>query len=127
MEKEKIVFDYVFEKNDYCPYDILGTLSFVYGKPIIENGSVRIDEMGSTAIAIRSNKMRNTLGQFVVNYLEHEYPQALILSKDDYAISMGLSVDKKKLTKCWKRNFRRHKVNMFFNKLKVKLMGAKVK
>lgn len=126
MEKEKIVFDYEFARNDYAPYDSMGRLTFVYGMPTIKDGKVDIVQYGKEAIEIRSNRLQNTLGQFIVNFLEQKYPNALILSKADYAFSMNLGVEPiNKLSRKWKREFRRYAIKRFLARLKGNIVADK--
>lgn len=130
MEKEKIIFDYEFDNSDLLcrPYNTLGTIRFSYGMPKIVDGVVEIVKYGEDSIEIKSNRFQNTLGQFVVNYLEQKYPNALIMSRADYAFSIGLSGEPiNKLSRSWKRKFRRHKINCFLAKLKSKIITDKVR
>jgi hypothetical protein len=124
-EKKKIVFDYCFEKAEVFSGS-LGTLSFTYGYPIVKDSTVEIDEIESVALNIKSNEFRSTLEGYVINYLEQKYPDMLILSKDDYAFSI-LKVDERKLSKRWKRNFRRHKLNLFLKKVRDMIVTDKVR
>lgn len=113
---EKIVYDCEFEENVRYPYDSMGTLRIVYGKPVVNNGQVEISKIGDVSLEIKSNRLYSTLGRFAENYLENKYPDALILSKADYALSNN-ETPVKKLARKWKRNFRRKKITNFFGRI----------
>ena len=102
---DKIIFDV---KCDDV-YAVPTKLEFLYGTPHIKNNKLLMYPLCSGTIQVERGRF-NSAEKFVVDVIAKKYPNAIILSRKNYAISLGLdNISDRQLAKMWRKNFRRDK------------------